>query len=270
MMQGFGEIFEGETVHLRKRPKRHFLRYRQFLLGFDLGRLEHFAAQSKVFSHNRFNLFSLHDIDHGFGDGVAAFLADGLARLGVRPDDLQVRLICLPRILGYVFNPISVWLFYELNGKMRAVIYEVHNTFGQRHAYVSDLSEEATAPFHHGADKSFHVSPFMPMDLRYAFTLHPPDGRGFQLQIVVSDAQGPLLMTRFSGAVKPMTDATLIGALFRHPFLTLKVISGIHWEALKLALKGVRLQTDPGLANGRISLAVRASTDLLGRVDKGA
>ena len=270
MMQDYGEIFEGETVHLRKRPKRHFLRYRQFLLGFDLARLEQFAARSKVFSHNRFNLFSLHDIDHGFGDGVAAFLANGLARIGLTPDDLQVRLICLPRVLGYVFNPISVWLFYEPNGQMRAVIYEVHNTFGQRHAYVSDLSEETTAPFHHGADKSFHVSPFMTMDLTYAFTLHPPDGRGFQLQIVVSDAQGPLLMTRFSGASKPISDAALVSALVRYPLLTLKVITGIHWEALKLATKGVRLQPDPGLANGRISLAARASTGLPASVDEGA
>jgi DUF1365 family protein len=240
-------LYAGKVMHQRLRPRRHRLSYRMFQLLFDLDEIDTLAGRLRFFSRNRFNLFSFVDADHGDGSGapLKAYVGRQLKAAGIETDGGPIRLLCLPRMLGYAFNPLSVYFCYRRQGPLAAILYEVNNTFGQRHSYLIPVVDEP-----HGniieqhCRKAFYVSPFMAMDMDYRFRVAPPDS-GLSLHITGSDAQGPLIVAAFSGKRRPLSDAALAGALLAYPLLTLKVVAGIHWEALLLWLKGVRLQPRP-------------------------
>ncbi len=239
-------LYVGTVMHHRRRPKRHRLRYRVFSLLADLDELPRLTQRLTLFSHNRFNLFSLMDRDFGAGDGSALkpWVEAQLAAAGFESSGIQVSLLCYPRILGYAFNPLSVFFCRRVrDGALIAILYEVHNTFGERHCYLipADPTESVVRQ---ECEKSFYVSPFIAMQARYQFHILPPDER-VAIVIHQGDSEGPLLDASFVAERRPLNDATLLSLLARHPLMALKVIGGIHWQALRLWLKGVKLVDRP-------------------------
>ena len=225
-------IYVGEVVHQRHRPKRHRLRYRVFSILIDLDELPALDGL-KYFGWDRRALFAFKSADHGHGEGLREWATAQLQDAGL-PAPAKIRLLCYPRILGYVFNPLSVWFCDDDSGKAIATIYEVHNTFGERHTYVLPVGAEQAA------DKEFYVSPFIGLDCRYQFKIVPPEER-VRIAINETEAGEPLLYAAFSGTRREFTDANLLRLFFSHPLMTLKVTAGIHWEALRLLLKGSRV-----------------------------
>jgi len=232
-------LYLGKVVHQRHRPKTHRLEYRVFSFYLDLDELEQLNRGLRLFGHNRAALFSLLDRDHGSGSGgdLKAHVREHLRAAGITGADGPIRLLCYPRVLGYVFNPLSVFYCHDREQRLKAVIYEVNNTHGERHSYVIPVSEDQT-PIRHACDKVFFVSPFMPMDCRYRFHINRP-GRDLQLFIHETHQGQPLLDAWFTGKRQTLDDRTLLRVALRIPFLTLKVLFGIHWEAWKLWRKGV-------------------------------
>lgn len=245
-------LYAGTVMHRRWKPKRHRLQYRVFSLLVDLDDLPVLPRRLKLFSHNRFNLFSLMDRDFGAGDGSALrpWVEVQLAAAGLESRDVRITLLCYPRILGYAFNPLSVFFCRRASdGALIAILYEVHNTFGDRHCYLI-LVDPAEPMVRHGCEKSFYVSPFVAMQATYQFHVLPPAleahaGDRLALVIQESDPEGPLLDASFVARRVALSDAKLLSLLARHPLMMLKVIGGIHWEALKLWLKGVKLVHRP-------------------------
>jgi DUF1365 family protein len=242
-------LYDGVVTHVRHAPHRHRLRYRMFMLLLDIDRLDETVAGLKRLSRNRFNWFSFHDRDHlpkdaGKDADLRGFIEGHMRAAGLAPDGGPVQLLCMPRMLGYVFNPLSVWFCWRRTGELAAVLYEVRNTFGEAHSYLIPAPEPGNRPVvEQDCDKGFFVSPFMDMDLHYHFRVRPP-GETTVLDIAVSKRadQSKMLDARFAAERRPLTDATLAAALREHPLMTLKVIGGIHWEAVKIVLKGIGLR----------------------------
>jgi DUF1365 family protein len=245
-------LYVGHVMHRRVRPRVHLLRYRLFSLLLDLDHIDDLARRLRLFSRGRFNLFAFHDRDHGAGtaEPLRAQIERHMREAGIAPDGGAIRLLTMPRILGYAFNPISVYFCHRRDGALAAILYEVNNTFGQRHSYLLPVAEGATSPIRQHTPKRFHVSPFMAMDMDYTFRVVPP-GERLAITIVGSDADGPIITAALSTTRRPLTDAALARAFVSHPMLTLKVVAAIGWEALKLWRKRVpvhRLPSPPDRA----------------------
>ena len=221
------------------KPFGHRFHYRVFSLAIDLDRLDEADRSSILFSVNRPNLVSFRECDHSDNQTTRAHADELLAHAGIRAS--RIILVCYPRIFGYVFNPLSVYYAYDGAGQVSALIYEVRNTFGERHSYVCpvDHGQASEAGIRQACDKLFYVSPFIEMEMRYHFRVLPP-GREIRWRILETDKDGPLLAATFAGQQVSLTTAALAGLLLKLPFLTVKVMAGIHWEALKLWLKGAR------------------------------
>jgi len=181
---------------------------------------------------------SFHDADHGARDGTAlrpwidaAHEVRGMAR----PE--RVKILAFPRILGFVFNPLTIYYGYDQNDQLTSIVYEVKNTFGDQVAYVLPCEPGAGA-IGHAHDKRMYVSPFIELDQTYAFRLVPPKDR-LSLRIKQCGAEGETLISALNADRKLLTDRALLGLFLSHPLMTLKVVAGIHWEALRLLLKGV-------------------------------
>ena len=236
-------LFSGQVMHQRMKPVGHRFSYDVFSLMVDLDRLDEVDRLSAVFSVNRRNLLSFHEKDHTRKDGLSlrSYIDDLLAKDGLTVRPARVLLVCYPRILGLVFNPLSVYYAYAHDGTLGAMIYEVRNTFGERHTYVCPIGPDdvSDAGIRQQCDKLFHVSPFIPMAMRYQFRMLPP-GDEIRWRILETDREGPLLAATFSGTQVPLKTGKILRLVARIPHLTLKIVAGIHWEALKLWIKGVR------------------------------
>jgi DUF1365 family protein len=237
-MSEFGAIYVGDVVHKRARPRRHSLRYRVFSMLVDLDQLESLDQKLRLFSLNRFNLVSLVTGDFGPRDGssIATFIRRKAAAAGA-PQIARIRMLAYPRLLGFAFNPITVYFCEDAAGDTVFLAYEVSNTFGEHHFYQATVTAEG-AEIHHEAKKAFFVSPFNTLEGHYRFSIRPPAEKVF-LGITLSTGEGGLLTAYFEGEHRPLTDATLLKLLLAYPFMTAKVVAGIHWEALLLWLKGV-------------------------------
>jgi DUF1365 family protein len=170
-------------------------------------------------------------------------------------DAEAIHLLCMPRVLGHVFNPISVFFCYRADFSLIALLYEVHNTFGQRHSYLIPADNLVEGAIRQHCDKAFYVSPFMAMGMTYDFRVVPP---GETVAVVVhgSDAGGRLITASFVGRRAPVTAGSLLRMVLRHGALGLKVVAAIHWEALKLFLKGMRLQPRPAPPAEAVSFVI--------------
>jgi DUF1365 family protein len=237
-------LYLGQVGHSRTRPAKHSLRYGVFMLLLDLDEAPTIAKALRWFSLGRFNLTSFYPRDYGDGSAepLRAQVERRLDEAGLGIDGGPIRLLCLPRVLGYVFNPISVYFCHRLDGVLHAILYEVSSTFGERHSYLIPAEPSPDGDIRQSVEKRLHVSPFMDMDLRYAFRVTPP-GTRVRIAIDVSDGEGTILHASFVGARRDLTDAQVLRAWATHPLLTLKVIAAIHWEAVKIVLKGVRLRS---------------------------
>jgi len=258
-------LYVGTVMHQRLRPARHRLRYRMFSLLVDLDELPALARRLRLFSLNRFNLFSLHERDYGELAGNGGEPREGLrASVDRRLQEAglaraaTVRLLTMPRILGYAFNPLSVYFCADPDGTPRALIYEVNNTFGERHSYVIavDASARDGARIVQRCAKEFRVSPFLALDLDYVFRIEPPsaDRAALSIGVVANDRAGAVVNARFDANRLRLDDRALARVFVSHPLLTLKVIAAIHWEALRLLVKGVRLQPTPAASAPSVTL----------------
>lgn len=241
-------LYLGDVRHVRFAPKRHDFTYRVFSLFLDIDRLEQTTAGLRFLSLNTFGPFSFHEKDHGPKDGTSlrAWVDAHLERTGLGAGIERVYLLCFPRVLGYVFNPLSVFYAMGADGTPRAVIYEVNNTFGDTHAYVCPV--EAASPgaafTHQSAQKQMHVSPFFDLDMRYAFRLSAP-GDTLKLAIRNETSDGPVHLATLSGQRQALSDANLAKLFAAQPLMTMKVIAAIHWEAFHLWRKGMRYHSRP-------------------------
>jgi hypothetical protein len=220
--------------------------YRVFGMLLDLDELPALGRTLRLFSHNRFNLFSFLDRDHGAGDGrpLREWVAATLTEAGLHSEIGPIRVLCYPRILGYVFNPLSVYFCHRPDETLVAIICEVNNTFGQRHSYLMPVENSAAGIVRHSCPKAFYVSPFIAMDAEYHFRIRPPAERAV-VAIDETDAQGRLLFASFAARRRSLDDQSLAAVFLRYPLMTLKVIAGIHWEALRLWRKGIPLVRRP-------------------------
>ncbi|HAD25935.1 MAG TPA: DUF1365 domain-containing protein [Alphaproteobacteria bacterium] len=269
-------VYFGHVMHARLRPFRHRFVYRVFSLFLDIDRLDEFGNKLRFFSHNRFNLFSLYDRDHGArtNHGLREWVAGELTGAGVAVPDGRYFMLCFPRVLGYVFNPLTVFFCFTKSGQLRALIYEVRNTFGDKHPYVipigddgdgcagkdgqaedpEDAEDDKThAVLTHRRDKGFYVSPFIGMAMQYRFRLRVP---GEKLSVMIretasEEADAELLIATLTGQRRPLRDRTLLLAFIRYPLMTLKVMAGIHFEALRLWRKGATFYSRDSLAAGQ-------------------
>lgn len=237
-------LFTGHTVHERSQPFLHRFRYSIALMRVDLDRLDAAGRLSRLMSTRGFNLFSFTERDHGPRDGsrLKDWALERFAAAGVATPIARVWLLCSPRVLGYVFNPISLYLAENDTGATVGVIYQVHNTFGDAHAYVAPLAGDG--PSRHSAPKRFHVSPFFPVSGRYDFTLRTGDGH-LSLVIHKSEESGRDFLATMQLQARPLTTANLLKLFASQPLSTLKTIAAIHWEALRLLVKGARYHRRP-------------------------
>jgi DUF1365 family protein len=252
-------LYFGEVVHRRTRPRIHALRYSIFQMLFDLDELPAMDRSLRLFGHNRFALFGFYDRDHG--DGSATPLRAQI-EMHLKAADIDlaggpIRLLCMPRILGYVFNPINVYFCHRPEGELAAMLYEVNNTFGQRHSYLLPVEQADGPTVVQSCRKQLYVSPFMAMDMRYDFRVLPP-GPKVGVSVNVFDDKGLIIATSFNGRRFELSDRILAKAFLRHPLLTLKVIAGIHWEALRLWRKGTRMVPRPPAPDRPVTIVAKS------------
>ena len=233
-------LYQGHVMHMRLTPFAHRFRYRVFSMLLDIDRLEEVLRPLRLLRLDRFGLMSFHRRDHGPRDGsdLRPWVDAELARHG-RPPAARVWLLSFPRLLGYVFNPLSVYFCEDEDGRLTSVVYEVKNTFGDQHVYVAAAEPATDGAARHGQDKGFFVSPFIGMEQTYRFTVRPPSER-LALKIRQHDRTGPWLIATQSGRRRPLTDLELLRQWLLHPLMTVKVFAAIHWQALRLWLKGAR------------------------------
>jgi DUF1365 family protein len=214
----------------------------------DLDRLAEADRASPLFGINRVALYSFHERDHGDRDGSSLRLhaQRRAAECGIDLTGGRVLLLCYPRLLGYGFNPLSVYFCYRSSGRLALVIYEVRNTFGEMRSYTLPVrpEDESPAGLRQQQNKEFYVSPFLAMEMRYQFRLAPPSD-SVKLRILESDMKGPVLAATFNGRRRDLTTPGLLRCFVALPLVTFKIMAAIHWEALRLWLKGVRLVPRP-------------------------
>lgn len=255
-------LYCGDVMHARLRPIGHRFRYRVMSLLIDLDRLGEADRQSVLFGVNRAALYSFHEADHGARDGssLKAYAERCAAAHDIDLGGGRVELLCYPRLLGYGFNPLAVYFCYRAGGELALVIYEVRNTFGELHTYVLPVKpgEWSDAGLRQQQDKLFYVSPFVPMTMRYHFRILPPSD-AVKLRILETDRDGPLLAATFGGHRRALTSRALLRSLFALPLVSFKVMAAIHWEALRLWLKGARLVPRPVVAAQRCDETILAA-----------
>lgn len=243
-------LYRGDVDHAR--PGKHKLHYRLFMLAFDLDELDAMNGKLRFFSRNRFNLMSFFDRDHaGYIDApVKPQIEVKLREAGIGWDGGDITLLCMPRVLNYVFNPLSVYFCRRRDGELAALVHEVRNTFGEHHFYVLPASEGAAGEVRQACAKDFFVSPFLEGDLRYEFRVKAPAERTL-IAMTVRRGGDVALTASFAGDRVELSDGALLRAFFANPLMTFMVIAGIHWEALKMLVKGVRYLGKPARSETR-------------------
>ncbi len=237
-------LYNGIVVHKRVRPVQHALRYNVFSLLIDCDELPDLDRRLRLFSYNRLNLCSIHDANHGDRTPLAGYLRQVSTQSGVKGIE-RFMMLCYPRVLGYVFNPVTTYFGVNGDDEPLLIVYEVSNTFGERQTYVVPVEQDNRSDtVHQSCAKAFYVSPFNTVDGRYSFHVTPL-GEEITVGIALHTEDGPLLKAFFRGERETLTDGTLAKALARTGWLSVKVILAIHYEALKLWLKGLRLMPRP-------------------------
>ena len=233
-------IYEGKVIHKRFKPKYHYFKYNVFSLFLDLDEINLIQKKIKIFSNNSFNILSFCDKDHGPRDGsnLKNWVIENLKSNDIKFENIKVKLLCYPRIFGYVFNPLSIFFVYDNRSKIIAVLYEVKNTFGEQHTYIFKVEDENIIT--NSCDKKFFVSPFIEMKSKYSFRIIKPEKK-LSVSIDQSDMEGKLLYASQDGVAKEINNKNMLLSYISHPLMTFKVIAAIHFEALKLWLKGVKL-----------------------------
>ena len=234
-------IYTGSVIHKRFKPKKHFFKYSVFSLFLDLDEINELDNKISFFSYNKFNILSFFDKDHGYRDGssIKSWLIQILQKKNISTKNIKIKILCYPRIFGYVFNPLSIFFIYDSDSNPTTILYEVKNTFGEQHTYVFKIDIK-NKQILNNCKKRFYVSPFMDLESKYFFKMLIPNER---LSVIIEqrDKEGKLLFASQDGERVKMSSKNLLISYLKHPLMTIKIISAIHYEALKLWIKGVKL-----------------------------
>ena len=232
-------IYNGTVIHKRFKPKVHFFKYKVFSLLIDLSELDFLDKNISFFSYNKFNLISFFDKDHGERDGTSLveWVKKNLNENKINHENIKIKLLCYPRILGYVFNPLSIFYVYNNKDELISILYEVKNTFGEQHTYIFKI--ENNNLLQHNCEKKFHVSPFIEMNCNYFFRILKPSEK---ISVIIDQYQfnEKILYASQDGTRTDFTSSQLIKSYIKHPLMTFKIISAIHFEAFKLWVKGIK------------------------------
>ena len=233
-------IYNGQVIHKRFKPKVHYFKYKVFSLLLDLSELEILDKKVKFFSFNKFNLISFHEKDHGERDGssLKLWVQKNLEKINIQDNDIKIKILCYPRIFGFVFNPLSVFYVYNLEGQLISILYEVKNTFGEQHTYIFKVLKDSNL-IQNNCSKKFHVSPFIEMNCNYFFRLLKP---GNKISVIIDqyDSEDKVLYASQDGIRSDFNTKQLIKSYLKHPIMTFKIILAIHYEAFRLWAKGIK------------------------------
>lgn len=234
-------FYSGTVIHRRVSPIKHYLKYRVLSVFLDIDDLENSRSNLRFFSINKFNLFSFFHEDHCSCDkNLSEFLRQQIRERYPAEDIYKIFTLCFPRVLGYVFNPLSVYFCYNHNKELRVIVYEVSNTFGEKHNYFFEIKNQSQEYYLHSCHKEFYVSPFLEMDLDYKFKTTLPSNH-YKISIRAFHNSELRLVACQEMKRIPFTDKELLREFFLIPFMSFKVIIGIHLEALILWLKGLTI-----------------------------
>ena len=233
-------IYTGKVIHKRFKPKNHYFSYNIFSLLIDISELEVLDENLNIFSYNKFNIISFYNKDHGprNGSSLENWVKDNLNKNNIEKNKIKIKLLCYPRIFGYVFNPLSVFYIYDKNSELISILYEVKNTFGEQHTYIFKTKNNDNL-IQNVCKKKFHVSPFIEMNCIYFFRLLKP-GNKISVIIDQNDKEGKILYASQDGIKSELNNNTLIKSYLKHPLMTFKIILAIHFEAFKLWTKGIK------------------------------
>ena len=228
-------IYNGLVTHTRFKPIKHFLKYKTFSFFLDLDEVKELDKSISIFSYNKFNIYSFYDKDHGERDGgcLKKWVFKNIKKFNINCNINKIKLLCYPRIFGYVFNPLSIFYCYDDNS-LKAIFYEVKNTFNEQHTYIFKVDDDKVEQ---SCKKKFYVSPFMDMKTFYNFKLYKPSQK-LSVFIKQTDKEGTILTATQNGERQKFNLKQLIVNFFKYPLMTIKIISSIHYEALLLWKKG--------------------------------
>jgi DUF1365 family protein len=253
VIEAQAQLCFGQVRHQRLRPARNAFVYPAYYLRLPLRTMGQDGFDSALCSRNRFNLLAFHDADHGDGQQTPLAWIDALLKAEDIDDATgEVWLQAMPRVLGFVFNPVSFYFCHRRDGALRAVLCDVRNTFGERHFYLLEQGGAIAYGSELSARKVFHVSPFCEVKGRYLFrfmrTTRRVDGRAVESTLACidyDDGSGPLLETSVSGSAMPVSSGAVARAFFSYPLMTLGVVVRIHLQALRLWARRVPFFSKP-------------------------
>jgi DUF1365 family protein len=246
-------IYKGFVTHRRFKPIRNYFSYKTFSILFDLTELKDLHKKISIFSFNKFNIFSFYNKDHGSRDGgdLTEWVKKNLKKYNIDFNISRIKLLCFPRIFGYVFNPLSIFYCYEGN-TLKVILYEVKNTFNEQHTYVFPVNNSSKI-ITQQCNKKFYVSPFIEMDTFYNFRLSVPDEK-IRILIRQTDKVEKVLVACQIGERQIMSLKQLLINFLTHPMMTFKIMISIHYEALRLWKKGAIFQKRKIKIKNNISL----------------
>ncbi|MCR9196139.1 MAG: DUF1365 domain-containing protein [Hyphomonas sp.] len=252
-------LWRGHTIHQRSIPFTHRFKYGLALIDVDIDRLDEADRQSSVFSVDRSNLFSFNRRDHGNGEDVdlRPWAEQEFAKAGIDLKGGAIRLVTFPRHAFYKFAPISLWLGHDGDGALKGILYEVNNTFGETHVYAAATPNDVR--HEHATDKVFHVSPFFDVSGTYKFTLRWSE-TDLRLIVATQKDGAQSHMATIAAKARPATSAAFVSLAFTKPLSSLSVTLGIHWQALKLWLKGAKYHSKPKQSSVRTTIATPKKT----------
>lgn len=245
-------IYSGIIFHKRFKPKINFFTYRVFSLFIDLKELNK-MNYLKIFSHNFFNVLSFYDKDHGPRDGsdLETWVRRKIKKAKINQKINSIKILCFPRIFGYVFNPLSIFYCFNTKGNIVAILYEVKNTYDEQHTYIFSVKTKSKI-IKQICNKKMYVSPFIKIKTKYHFYLSKPD-KQIEIFIKQTDSKGELLNASQKGKKIKLNDVNLIKEFLKHPLMTFKVILAIHFEALILWMKGIKLVKKTKILKNNVS-----------------
>ena len=233
-------IYNGQVIHKRFKPKVHYFKYKVFSLLIDLSELEILDRKVNFFSYNKFNLISFYEKDHGDRDGssLTSWVKKNLEKNDIQTKQIKIKILCYPRIFGFVFNPLSVFYVYNSEDQLISILYEVKNTFNEQHTYIFKVTKDSNL-IQNNCTKKFHVSPFIKMNCNYFFRLLKP---GNKISVIIDqyDSKDKILYASQDGIRSDFNTKYLIKSYLNHPIMTFKIILAIHYEAFKLWAKGIK------------------------------
>ena len=209
-------IYIGSVIHKRFKPKKHFFKYNVFSLFLDLDEINELDQKILFFSYNKFNILSFFDKDHGYRDGssIKNWLIRVLQKKNISTMNIKIKILCYPRIFGYVFNPLSIFFIYDTDSNPVAILYEVKNTFGEQHTYVFKIDIK-NKQILNNCKKKFYVSPFMDLESKYFFKVLIPNER---LSVIIDqrDKEGKLLFASQDGERVKLSSKNLLISYLKH------------------------------------------------------